>query len=85
MAITATVLILLNDVYYDYYWLIHKKEDALESVDHYVRIFCNLINMFILIYLFVANKKTFETSPKEKQLSIMGGIGLKTATEFDIQ
>jgi hypothetical protein len=57
-------------------------------VDFYIRIFCNLINILIILYLFVANKKLFETSYKQNQLNldnkIMGGIGFKTASEFDI-
>jgi hypothetical protein len=83
MAITTWFLILLNDVYYDYFWVIFVNKTALESKDFYIRIFCNFANLLIVIYLFVLNKKMFKTNPKENQLKPMGGIGSRTASETE--
>ena len=85
MAITCWLLMLLNDVYYDYVKVIFFGKKSHMSIAFYLRIIFNCFNTFIILLLFKANGGIFKNEdPKENQLKIMGGIGLESASKIDV-
>jgi hypothetical protein len=63
MAITCWLIMLLNDSYYDYYKLIFKDKQLLDTIDFYIRIFFNCFNTFLIVVLFVLNRQMFLKDP----------------------